>query len=75
MIQHLKYTLIICLLGCFSCAKPIAQFMTSSTEDKAPAEVTFTNESVNAETYEWDFGDGDFSSEESPKHLYQSSGN
>ena len=49
--------------------------MTSSTEDKAPAEVTFTNESVNAETYEWDFGDGDFSSEESPKHLYQSSGN
>lgn len=38
-----------------------------------PAErglVTFTNLSTNADGYEWDFGDGSFSTEESPTHRY-----
>lgn len=33
-------------------------------------EYTFTNSSVNAATYEWNFGDGNTSTEESPTHVY-----
>ena len=32
--------------------------------------VTFTNTSTNGSTYEWDFGDGETSTEESPTHDY-----
>lgn len=41
----------------------------------APAKVTFTNLSKNAETYAWDFGDGTTSSEANPSHTYKHSGN
>ncbi|MFQ5445866.1 MAG: PKD domain-containing protein, partial [Saprospiraceae bacterium] len=34
----------------------------------------FTNASTNATSYEWDFGDGETSTEENPVHVYQSSG-
>lgn len=33
-----------------------------------------TNVSVNADSYHWDFGDGDTSNEASPYHLYDTSG-
>lgn len=58
-----------------SCSKPIANFVYQSTETAAPAKVVFENKSEKAETYEWDFGDGNFSSEENPNHKYSSSGN
>lgn len=32
--------------------------------------ISFENESVDAETYAWDFGDGSTSNEESPVHTY-----
>lgn len=35
-----------------------------------PVKVEFINESRNADTYLWDFGDGSTSSEENPKHEY-----
>jgi len=58
-----------------SCAKPIADFILPSNEPEAPAEVRFKNNSKKSETYEWDFGDGKSSTEESPSHTYNSSGN
>jgi len=35
-----------------------------------PGEVAFTNKSVNAQTYQWDFGDGKASTMKSPVHVY-----
>ena len=37
-------------------------------------QATFINGSIGAETYDWDFGDGNGSSEENPIHSYNSSG-
>jgi PKD repeat protein len=36
--------------------------------------VTFTNLSVRANSYEWNFGDGNTSSEENPVHIYTDGG-
>lgn len=40
----------------------------------APQEVVFTNKSTLAVSYEWDFGDGETSTEENPVHTYQEKG-
>ena len=60
-----------------ACGKPVADFAFLSDEEKpvAPAEVRFENQSSNAESYEWDFGDGQKSTEASPVHKYEDSGN
>lgn len=41
---------------------------------QAPALVNFTNESFNAGTFQWNFGDGTTSSLLNPSHTYQSPG-
>lgn len=40
----------------------------------APCEVIFLNESANATTYEWDFGNGETSSEENPSINFSDAG-
>lgn len=40
----------------------------------AGAAVNFSNNSDNATTYAWDFGDNNFSTEEHPSHTYTASG-
>jgi len=37
-------------------------------------QVTFTNFSTNADSYSWDFGDGNTSTEENPVYVYDASG-
>jgi gliding motility-associated-like protein len=52
--------------------KPVASFTVSSPVCVG-AEVTFTNTSVNAVGYSWDFGDGGTNTtDRDPKHTYQS---
>ncbi len=55
-------------------ANPIAsfQFEVSATNF---LQVTFTNFSQNAATYEWNFGDGQTSAEKDPVHVYTAAGN
>jgi len=50
--------------------KPIASFSTTVNA----LTVTFVNNSEDADSYSWDFGDGSISSEESPTHTYAGSG-
>lgn len=40
----------------------------------APCEATFNNTSQGATSYSWDFGDGNTSTDENPKHTYRSGG-
>jgi PKD repeat protein/subtilisin-like proprotein convertase family protein len=52
-------------------ALPVSNFFSVVTD----LEVNFTNLSLNATTYEWDFGDGNTSTQENPIYTYAESGN
>ncbi len=72
---------VINFLGCLSlllvlgCSKPFADFAFEDKKHTAPINVDFENKSKEAEAYEWDFGDGNKSTETAPSHRYTSSGN
>lgn len=66
--------IIVSLFLLASCAAPIAQFQYPTQKRQAPAKVAFENQSKKAETYEWDFGDGNTSTETAPSHEYKKSG-
>lgn len=73
--QKLHYFCFFCLLLILtSCAKTIAGFGFTAPEDPAPAIVQFENQSKNAESYEWNFGDGNTSNDPAPAHEFKSSG-
>lgn len=56
-------------------ALPLADFSFESDNFfQAPTTLTFTNNSQHAETFQWDFGDGQYSTEQHPTHEYTSPG-
>ncbi len=59
-------------LGCSP--EPIANFEFSYFDDSDPAKVSFTNLSTDADTYRWEFGDGNISTDKDPVHTYTNSG-
>ena len=64
-----------CILILFSsCAKPVADFTLGSGTPKAYTPQSFINNSKNATSYVWDFGDGTQSTEMNPTHKYLHSG-
>ena len=76
MMKNYSLGITIIVTGVFlaSCSRPIANFSYSG-ETKVLKTINFENVSEKAETYEWEFGDGNTSDEVSPKHVYKSSGN
>lgn len=64
------------LLLLSACSRPVARFTASESEMLiAPATVQFENNSEEAESYYWEFGDGGTSIEANPSHEYLQSGN
>ncbi len=53
---------------------PIASFSGAPTTGVAPLLVQFTNYSINATSYRWDFGDGSINFSTNPQHLYLNGG-
>jgi len=58
-----------------ACSRPVTRFSFDTTERVAPVNIKFTNNSENADRYEWDFGDGNTSTAAAPEHRYIHSGN
>jgi len=52
---------------------PVAKF-NAVFECTSPLDRTFRNGSINANTWSWDFGDGESSTEINPKHAYKTPG-
>jgi len=56
-------------------AAPVADFTATPTSGTAPLTVTFTDQSVNTPTsWQWDFGDGNTSTQQNPTHIYNNAG-
>ena len=51
-----------------------AAFSADTTNGCAPLQVNFTNSSIYAITYHWDFGDGTSSVQQNPSHTYTNPG-
>jgi len=59
----------------FSCSKePVASFFIEIDKPKLGQEIFFNNTSDNAESFEWDFGDGYISAEKHPVYKYSLTG-
>jgi len=68
----LLYVVLAIILG--SCARPVANFSLEG-EEQVLSPIVFDNQSENATSYEWDFGDGNTSELAEPSHIYRQSGN
>ncbi len=71
----LKLPLLIVLITFISCQKePDASFKVSKTDVVTGEEITFTNTTLDGDSFEWNFGDGETSNLESPTHSYENAG-
>ncbi len=68
------YLILIIAMSFASCSGPKALFSVEPEGTKAPLKVDVVNNSTNAESYEWDFGDGFKSMDSLPDHRYLNSG-
>jgi len=71
-LKHLQILLCsLFLLTIVGCQKqPLASFTVSTNSIGVGKTIVFTNTSVDADTYVWDFGDGGKSTLTSPTHIY-----
>ncbi|MCX6325128.1 MAG: PKD domain-containing protein [Bacteroidia bacterium] len=73
--KKIFYLALVLPLIIFSCqSTPEAHFYTDTIEPEVGHKVLFTNDSHNAKRFEWDFGDGFISNEESPNHIFNITG-
>jgi len=69
---YLSTVLLIFLFSCES--TPEAYFSVDTIEPEVGQVVYFTNNSNNANRFEWDFGDGYISNEANPSHIFTATG-
>src|SRR5690606_36184360 len=53
---------------------PVAKFTTNVSEGYAPLTVQFNDNSENAISFNWEFGDGTTSTDKNPIHTYSTAG-
>ena len=53
---------------------PVAFYSVENNGCEGPCPISFTNQSIEAVSYHWDFGDGHISCDENPVHTYESAG-
>ena len=53
---------------------PVANFTANATAGRTPFTVQFTDQSTGATGYQWQFGDGQTSTEQNPVHTYTQPG-
>ena len=73
---YLLFVLPLLFLGCEAVINitPVANFTVTGDNKPAPCEVNFSNSSINAAAYSWEFGDGATSTEQNTKHTYTTGG-
>jgi len=71
-IFYLSLFLPLFLISCES--TPEAAFYVDNIEPEVGQEVLFTNNSANADRFEWDFGDKTWTDEPNPVHVYTGTG-
>ncbi len=71
-IFYLLFLLPVIMISCES--EPEAYFTVDEIDTEVGQKVLFTNESQNADVFEWDFGDGTVSYDVNPIHIYNSTG-
>lgn len=64
---------VLCFTSCTE-PTPTASFTASTTNAAIGDNIYFTNKSTDAGYYEWDFGDGQTSTDSNPSHVYSSKG-
>ena len=76
-ISPIYIVLIVPLLALFSCKKlPETDFTYAPMDNPEAGEfVEFENTTPEASSFEWDFGDGGTSTQESPTHIFDDPGN
>lgn len=75
MKKNVLFSLFIGVFIFASCQKdPIADFDVSKSVAEINEPISFTNSSEEAESFEWEFGDGVTSTSENPTHSYSTSG-
>ena len=76
MIKSNVIVLLFAVLCFASCTEPTptASFTASTTNAVVGDNIYFTNKSMDAGHYEWDFGDGQTSTDSNPSHVYSSKG-
>lgn len=74
VILLLSLSISLIISSCDTNPEPISDFFISNNELSIGQEIIFHNNSVNADHYEWNFGDGTFSNDEEPIHCYDAPG-
>ena len=68
------FTCFLLVNGCSKGPKPVAAFTMDKTSALAGDLITFTNQSTDAKTYSWNFGDDSISILDNPRHAFRKHG-
>jgi len=69
-LSHILAGIFLILVFKVSAQAPVANFTVNATQGCAPFSVNFTNTSSGASTYQWTFGNGNFSVLTNPQNVY-----